>query len=546
MTTTTTQSAKALGNLEAVKLDDMVSARSLGSLASVGEVFHAGRQKLTTFAVFACITGAFAGLLFGFDQNVFNMIVAQDDFREFMGFPFAQEGCGRDAPQDPAWVSSKISGILGFYSLGAAFLAPFAGSISDRFGRYKTLWVGMLAFFLGASLQTGATGYSMLVAGRLIAGASIGILSGTVPVFISELAPHHLRGGLGTFFQCGIVTGALLASLWNMLIQGTVHTANAWRIQAGLQIVLGGFMAIGLAFVPETPRWLAKSGQTDKARSTLAKLRGEACAEVTEAEMKEIEAEVEAEKACTASIFDLFSKQVIFATMVGLGIQLLQQLTGMNVFMSYSTTIFNNLCLNGNAFTIAQSLVNFFATFGAIYLSDKFGRKKMLMGASSVMFAVLIISAGLGWGIDMERNVVAAYAIAVLICIFTVAFASAWGPNGWIIPSEVFPLRLRGKGAGCATFVNWFFCFIVMYTTPLVVNSSMGAEGLYVIYGIIMALAIPALLFLMPETSGVPLEEMEAKFNKPFGDYVKDNAQDLRRRKPAEAKPLETDNASKV
>ncbi len=140
------------------------------------------------------------------------------------------------------------------------------------------------------------------------------------------------------------------------------------------------------------------------------------------------------------------------------------------------------------------------------------------------------------------------YAIAVLVCLFTTMFALAWGPNGWIIPSEVFPLRLRGKGAGCATFFNWFFCFIVMYTTPQTVNSALGAEGLYIIYGVIMLLAMPILWFLMPETSNVPLEEMEDKFNKPFGQYVRDNASDLRRRKPsqAHAKKAEAEVASKV
>jgi len=540
MMKTITTSTKAL-ELESSRVADMVSHRSLGSLASVQDVLKSGKQKLTSFVVFACITGAIAGLLFGFDQNVFNMIVAQDDFRDFLGFPLAVEGCGPDAPQDPPHVANQISAILSFYSLGAGVVAPFAGSLSDRFGRYKTLWAGMLVFFLGSSLQTGANGIGMLIAGRLIAGASIGVLSAVVPVYVSELAPVHLRGGLGSFFQVGITAGALLASLWNMLISSTVTNGQAWRIQAGFQIVLGGIMALALIFVPETPRWLTKANQLDKARATLKKLRGDACEAITEAEMKEIEAEVEAEKNNTSTVKDLFTREVRFATMVALAIPIMQQFTGINVFMSFSTTIFDRLCLNGAAFTITQSVVNFVATFGAIYFSDHVGRKKMLLIVSGMIAVLLAATAGIMWGVDMEQHVSGAYVIAVLVCLYTICFAVAWGPNGWIIPSEVFPLRLRGKGAGFATFNNWIFAFIVMYTSPVAVNSVLGAPGNIIIYAALMLVSMPLLYFFMPETKNVPLEEMEAKFNKPMKQYIRDNAVDLRQRKNTSTKDTPLD-----
>ena len=522
--------------VESTKIEDMVSARSLGSIANVEDAFKSGKQKMTFYVIFACITGAIAGLLFGFDQNIFNMILAQEDFRTYFKLPLLEGGCGPDAPKDPTWVANKLSMINGFYPLGCALTAPFAGAISDRIGRYKTLWIGMLVFFLGASIQTGANSHGMLVAGRLIAGGSVGVLSAVAPVFISELSPAHLRGSLGTLFQLGLTFGALFSSIWCMIIQKTVGDAPGygWRIEAGMQLVIGLLMALSLVFCPESPRWLAKAGYTDKAKATLKKLRGKESKEVTEAELAEILAEVEAEKETPAGIKDLFTKRVRLATMVALSIPILQQLTGINVFMTYSATIYNNLCLDGSMLTLMQNVVNFLATFTSLYLSDGVGRKKILMIASSLICLFLVIASIVLWTVNLELHPAAGYGYYVLVLLYTICFAMAWGPNGWIIPTEVYPLRLRGKGAGLATCNNWWFSFIVIYTSPLGINSPLGAAGLMVIYAICMFVTVPLLHYLMPETKNVPLEEMEAKFDKPFKQYVEDNKSDLRQRKKEE------------
>jgi len=530
--------------MESTKIIEMVSARSLGSIASIEDKFT-GRQKLTYYVVFACITGGLAGLLFGFDQNIFNMVFTQDDFRSQFGMPPAVSGCGADAPQEPAWVSNRLSMVTSFYPLGCAATSPFAGAISDRFGRYKSLWMGMVVFFVGATMQTAASNIPTLIAGRLIAGGSVGILSSVVPVFISELAPAHLRGSLGTLFQLGITFGALFASIWCIIIQKTLPDASfSWRIEAGMQLVIGLLMAIGLLFCPETPRWLARADLTDKAKSTLKKLRGKESEEVTEAEMAEIVSEVEAEKGYTSNIQDLFTSKVRLATMVAFCIPVLQQLTGINTFMTYSATIYNNLCLDGNTLTVFQGLVNFVATFSSLYFSDNVGRKKILMIASGLISILLLITCIVNWTVDLELHIAGGYGIYVLLLLYTICYAMAWGPNGWIIPSEVYPLRLRGKGMGLATFVNWTFTFIVSYTTPLAIGSSLGFSGYLIIFAVIMTLTVPLLNFMMPETKDVPLEEMEAKFDKPFGEYVKANAVDLRRRK--NAKDEFSPDASKV
>lgn len=532
----TTTTATGKGSI--VDATNIVSNRSLGSLASVGDMFGQQKQKLTGSAVFAIFVGAIAGLLFGFDQNVFNLIFDETAFRATMGMPPAVEQCGPAAGTEPLWVSNRIALIQALYPIGCAAASPFAGTMNDRFGRYKTLWVGMAIFFLGAALQTAANDWPMLMAGRVIAGMSVGILSSVVPVYIGELAPAHLRGGLGSLFQVGITFGAVFATVWCMILQSTIHGVNyVWRLETGMQLVIGLVMAVSMLFIPESPRFLAKNGQNEKARNVLRKLRGDAGEEVTEAEMKEIEVEVAMESKMTARVLDLFSKEVRFATMVALTIPIMQQFTGINVLMGFSATIFNSMCLDGNTVTLVQNIVNLIATCTVVlYFSDRVGRKSMLVLTSAFIFVIWVIGCSLLWTLEITKNV--AYGIAVLNAIYVATFALAWGPNGWVIPNEVLPLRLRGLGCGFATFNNWIFNFIVSYTAPIAQNR-IGFAGNMMIYAVLMLLSCPLLFFLMPETKGVPLEEMEEKFNVPLKTYVKNNATDLRRRRAPEAEEPE-------
>merc|ERR1712057_48602 len=191
--------------------------------------------------------------------------------------------------------------------------------------------------------------------------------------------------------------------------------------------------------------------------------------------------------------------------------------------------------MNGSAVTLAQNVVNFVATWTAVlFFAHRVGRKKMLIGTSAFIFLIWLIGCIVMWTIDINTNHHAVYGIAVLNCIYVATFAVAWGPNGWVIPNEVLPLRLRGKGSGFATFNNFFFNFVVSFTSSYAINSSMGFAGNMMLYACLMLVSAPILWFMMPEAKGVPLEEMEAKFNKPLKEYIKANATDLRKRKVAD------------
>jgi len=509
------------------------SVRSLGSLASV-EDLKSGRQGLTIFVLSSVLISAISGVLFGFDMGFTNMVVHQDDFRTFLNWPLYQSGT-----KDPMWVANKIGQLNSFYPLGCAISAPFAGWISDRFGRWKTMFGGVVAFIMGAIMMTAANGWNVLFAGRFFTGVGIGILSMVVPLFMSEIAPVHMRGSLITVQQIAITFGSVFASVWCLIVQKAVSVEAGgwgWRLQFGMQLILVAIMAVGLIIMPESPRWLVNNGHVDKARALLKKLRGSKGEEATNKEMEEIEEEArEHKEANDGSFLELFGSKVIFATIIACFIPLGQQMTGVNNYMTMSSTIYSNMGLDGNMMTLYQNIVVHLAVYPALFTIERIGRKLPLLVSCGVIAVLLATSSIIGWTTDLFSNKAAAYTTVVLAWASICVFQQAWGPFGWAIPAEVFPLRVRGKGVGVATFFNWIGTFAVTMGSPLALNSAMGNDGYNMLFASLMVVIVsPCLIFLLPETKNVPLEEMEAKFDKPLGEYMRSNATELIRRKPAQ------------
>jgi len=509
------------------------SVRSLGSLASV-EDLKSGRQGLTVFVLSSVLLSAISGVLFGFDNNFINMVINQDDFRSFIGWPQFKAG-----ESDPKWVASQISMLVSFYPLGCAVTAPFAGWIADRFGRWKTMFGGVVVFLVGAIMTTAAQEWNVLIAGRFLTGFAIGILSCVVPLFMSEIAPVHMRGSLITTQQIAITFGAMLSSIWCIIVQKTVGTPQggwAWRLEFAMQCLLVSGMGLGLIIMPESPRWLVNNGHVDKARALLKKLRGSKGEEATNKEMEEIEEEArEHKEANDGSFVELFGSKVIFATIIACFIPLGQQMTGVNNYMTMSDTIYSNMGLDGDMMTLGLNIFGHLAVYPALFTIERIGRKVPLLVSSGAIAAIMAMMAIIGWTTDPISNKAAAYSIVVLSWINFAVFQNAWGPYGWAIPAEVFPLRVRGKGVGVATFFNWFGNFAVTMGAPYALNSAMGNDGFNMFFACMMIfIASPCLIFLLPETKNVPLEEMEAKFDKPLGEYMRSNATELIRRKPAQ------------
>ncbi len=206
------------------------------------------------------------------------------------------------------------------------------------------------------------------------------------------------------------------------------------------------------------------------------------------------------------------------------------------------------MCLSGIAMTAVIGVVNFLFTFIAVFLSDKRGRKPLLLtGATGMLFA-LVVSAAILWTIDYTTNKGAANGIVFLIMFFIANYASTWGAvASWIVPSEVFPMRVRGKAIGLATMGNWLANVIVAFVTPILIRPDVAnVSGTFMFYACFMFIAIPFVAFFLPETKGVPLEEMEEKFSLPLKEHIRNNATELCCRKRPKSQNKPDDFANKL
>jgi SP family arabinose:H+ symporter-like MFS transporter len=444
---------------------------------------------------------ALGGFLFGFDTGVVSGL--NEKVREYFALNAVKEGF---------FVSSVTIGCI----IGAAL----AGFASDAFGRKSVLLLSGILFFvsiLGCGFPPNFTG---LILFRWIGGVGVGVASMVAPLYISEIAPPSLRGRLVTLFQMAIVIGifaayasnAMIRSLENLLpeklgIPGVhwIFVDEYWRGMFLMGCFPAALYFVALFFVPESPRWWAGKNRNDKALHTLEKLFGR---EEAEREMREIHA-VLAEG--TGRFAEVFSTKYRFGLMIGVLLMFFSQVTGINVIMYFGNQVFKEAGYSDSFSYLLQTIVglaNITFTLVALWKIDHWGRKPLLkIGTMSIFVTLALIgvlfalkSQGIGEGVLL-------YFLPILIVLFIASFAMSWGPIPWVVVSEIFPTRIRGRAASLGTMTIWISCFLVVQTFPLL--REQAPELSFAIYA---GLMIPALIFVwryLPETKGRSLEELE-------------------------------------
>lgn len=443
------------------------------------------------FVVFATAVTAIGGFLFGYDTAVING--AATYLKAHLQLTPAQEGLA---------AASAI--------LGCIPGAMFAGFMSDKFGRKKLLFFCALLYAISGVLSAIPQTFGQFLAARLLSGLGIGASSMICPVYIAEISPEKWRGRLGSLFQLGIVTGIFLTLFINKVIQGmgddTWNTTMGWRWMLGMEAV-PAFLFIGLLFtVPESPRWLAQKGQVEEARTILTKIGG---ADNAAAELTAIQAAASHEEGRFAELFSsAFRRPLIIAA----GLMICSQFCGINAIMYYSTKIFESAGQLKNAAFAASAwvgLINLAFTFVAIALVDKLGRRPLLLIGTLVQTVALTL---VGWMFHTQNS-----GLPLLICIivFIAAFAMAMGPVSWILCSEIFPNKVRGRAMSVATFAIWTACYIVAQTFPMLNdNPAIGPAKTFWIYAVVSLVSFLFVLAMVPETKGRTLEEIEASWKR--------------------------------
>nr|WP_314563799.1 sugar porter family MFS transporter [uncultured Pseudomonas sp.] len=439
-------------------------------------------EKAQPKAIFACLMAALAGLMFGLDIGVIS-------------------GATKFIQQEFQISDQMIEWIVSSMMAGAALGALGAGSLSAKLGRKKSLMLGAVLFVIGSILCGLATSPTMLIFARFLLGLAIGIASFTAPLYLAEVAPENIRGSMISLYQLMITAGILLAFLSNTAFS----YYEAWRWMLGIIAIPGVLFLIGVFALPDSPRWLIMAGRREEAIKVLHRLRGDE--KVIQQEVAEIEEQLKVPQ----KGWSLFKENPNFRRSVGLGVllQVVQQFTGMNVVMYYAPRIFEGMGYDTAAqmwFTAAVGLTNVLATFIAIFLVDKWGRKPILYTGFVVMAVGLgVVGTMLGMG-NLSHG--QQTFTVVMLLIFIVGFAMSAGPLIWTLCSEVQPLKGRDFGIGCSTFTNWIANMIVG-ATFLTMLGTLGQGTTFWIYAGLNVVFIFLVFLLVPETKGVTLERIE-------------------------------------
>jgi sugar porter (SP) family MFS transporter len=363
---------------------------------------------------------------------------------------------------------------------GATLGAAFAGSFSDRFGRRRVILVTAILFVVGSLLCALATSTAVLLAGRLVIGVAIGVASMLTPLYLSEIAPAARRGAVVSLNQMCITLGIVASYGVDYAFSGMT---DGWRWMLGLGCLPGLVLGAGMAFMPDSPRWLASVGRFDAAGHALRQLRGSTD---VAGELDQIRADLASSGRTRASWSSLLHGGARTALIVGVGLAVFQQVTGINTVIYFAPTIFETAGFGHASTSILATagvgLVNVIMTYVALRLLDTAGRRAMLLWGLSGMFVMLVVLAA--------------------------SFAIGLGPVFWLLIAEIFPLGIRGRAMSVSTVANWGSNLIVSQSFLLLIHG-IGAAATFGLFAVMTALNIVFAAFRVPETKGRSLEEIE-------------------------------------
>ncbi|OQE17891.1 hypothetical protein PENSTE_c019G07889 [Penicillium steckii] len=466
-----------------------------------------------------CAFAAFGGIFFGYDSGYISGVLSMDYFIEtFEDLDKATTPASKFVIPSP-----RKSLIVSILSAGTFFGSLIAGDLADWFGRRFTIIAGCIIFIIGVVLQTASSGLGLLVAGRLVAGFGVGFVSAVIIMYMSEIAPRKVRGAIVSGYQFCITIGLMLASCVDY---GTENRSDSgsYRIPIALQMLWAVILAIGLFVLPESPRFYIRKGKKEEAIHALARIRGQPQdSEFIQAEINEIEAnflyemQVIPQDGYFNSWLNCFRGNIfhpnsnIRRTVLGTSLQMMQQWTGVNFVFYFGTPFFTQLGTIQNPFliTMITTIVNVCSTPISFYAIEKVGRRPLLLwgalGMVICQFLVAII------GVTDGDNNKAVSAMIAFICIYIFFFASTWGPGAWVVIGEIFPLPIRSRGVALSTASNWLWNCIIAVITPYMVDEDQGNLGpkVFFIWGSLCTCAFVYTYFLIPETKGLTLEQVD-------------------------------------
>ncbi len=385
--------------------------------------------------------------------------------------------------------------------IGAVIGAATNGILADIFGRKKIIMATAVIFILGSILCAFAPNIYVLILSRIFVGFAVGIVNFVVPLYLSEVSPKNLRGTLVSLYQWAITAGILFSYFINAAFAQAVYNWR-WMLFAG--VLPGLVLFVGMCFMSDTPRWLVSKNKEEDAIKVFKKIEPDID---TQKEIQDIKNTLLQTK--DKGIH--FKKWMIMPFVVGIGIMFAQICTGINTIIYYAPTIFKSAGFDSNITAIYATtgigVVNFLMTIVAVFFTDRIGRKPLLyFGLSGVMLSLFALGTSFAFANILGESlkwVAVGSLITYIIC-----FAMSLGPIGWILVSEVFPLKIRGIAMSICTVSNFAFNFFVVASFPVLLHRIGGAWTFWM-FGIVSLICIVFVYYFVPETKGISLEKIE-------------------------------------
>jgi len=456
------------------------------------------------YNIFIATFSSIGAFLFGYDSGIIASVITMERYLSRFG----------DDPSKKGAVVSTFNGGCFFGTLGA-------GWANDRFGRKRTIQIGCIFAIWGCAMQAGASNVATLLIGRIIGGIAIGILSMTVPLYNTEIAPPKIRGFLVGLTQQMIGIGFIVAN-WVGYGCQFIQSDVSWRLPLGLQILPAGLLFFGIHFLPYSPRWLLEAGRDDEAKEVVYHLHDKDM-ESAELEYLEMYDTIKAEmKVRSHKLADLWSTRAMKKrTLVAVGVQVFCQFTGINVINYFGPIMYESLGVIGSKALLVQGIYGAVGPIANLFfitlILDRVGRKKpLIFGAASmvVTFSILAAIVATNPPGDLNVNHIAQRAGIAMIFLTSVNFSLSFGPVSWVLASEVFPTSSRALGTMVATCSNWAFNTMIGQVSPI----AMAKVGwkFYMLFVSLNFVDLVIIALFFPETKGNTLEEM----NIVFGDQL--------------------------
>lgn len=438
------------------------------------------KVKFTNYSLFVSCIAAIGGILFGYNASVISGVLLFIT-RDFQLSTIEQE--------------IIVSTLL----IGALIGALVGGVIADSFGRKKTLFLTLVLFFIGVLILTEADSFNGFLIGRFISGLAIGIVSMAAPLYIAEMSPPENRGALVSLNQLCITIGILIA----YIVTYAFSVKADWRDMFAFAFIPIIIQFIGLFFIAETPSWLMSHNKREAADKILHKIR-------IASEREHLVDEKREEDAPTKKHWKaLFAPSVRMPFLIGIGVAVFQSITGINTVIYYAPQIFElagyEEAQTALFATILVGAINVLVTIISLWLIDRVGRRPLLI-AGLIGMAIALVVLGISF---LAKGEASGLTAIVALLTFVGFFAVSLGPVAWLIISEVYPLGIRGRAMGIATFSNWL-CNYFVSLTFLTLIQKLGTSGTFWIYAIICFLGLWFVIKLVPETKGKTLEQIQA------------------------------------